>query len=133
MSLVWKYFKISETDIRRVVCLLCFPHGELDPNAKMLSRGIASKSFSTKPLWNHLRSNHPFEFNFVANFKLPPTIKKFDNNNMRFMQPPLFYINPGNFICKSSIMNLHYIYIKFIFSSASEMTYMCFFQIFAKE
>lgn len=56
-SSVWKYFKICKDDERKADCLLCESNAALA--AKQIIRGKSTRSFSTKPLWNHLEWKHP--------------------------------------------------------------------------
>lgn len=49
MSKVWHYFIVDSNDNTKAKCTLC----ELN-----ILRGKTPKTFSTKPLWNHLKSTH---------------------------------------------------------------------------
>ena len=44
-SKIWKYFKVVDDNESKALCKLC--------DVKLL-RGKSPKTFSTKPLWNHL-------------------------------------------------------------------------------
>ena len=50
MSEIWSFFSISKQDSSRALCSEC------DAN---ISRGKNSKTYSTSPLWNHLKNSHP--------------------------------------------------------------------------
>ena len=49
MSKVWKYFRAHDRDNTKAQCTLC---------EVLVVRGKTPKSFSTKPLWNHLNTTH---------------------------------------------------------------------------
>lgn len=51
---VWKFFKICNNDKTKAECSLCDSTSQ-----KPIIRGKTPKFFSTKPLWNHLKSKHP--------------------------------------------------------------------------
>lgn len=56
-SVIWKHFKVSADNKEKAECQLC------DPNSptRFLSRGRTPRTFSTKPLWNHIKSRHPIQ------------------------------------------------------------------------
>lgn len=55
-SIVWRHFKVSADKKEKAECQLC------DKNyPRLFSRGTTPKAFSTKPLWNHIKSRHPKE------------------------------------------------------------------------
>lgn len=55
-SNVWKFFKICNDDEKKAECSLCESTSQ---KQKQIIRGKTPKLFSTKPLWNHLKSKHP--------------------------------------------------------------------------
>ncbi|XP_018366612.1 PREDICTED: zinc finger BED domain-containing protein 4-like [Trachymyrmex cornetzi] len=71
-SNVWNFFKICSDDERKADCILCET-----TSRKQIVRGKSRKLFSTKPLWNHLKSKHPLimktldgEINVSENIKV---------------------------------------------------------------
>lgn len=65
-SNVWKFFKICN-DEKKAECSLCDATSQ-----KQIVRGKTPKLFSTKPLWNHLKSKHPL---------IVKTLEKNSNND----------------------------------------------------
>lgn len=55
-SKIWRYFKVVLDDESRAMCTLC--------NVKLL-RGKTPKTYSTKPLWNHLKSSHKTQHTLI--------------------------------------------------------------------
>lgn len=53
-SIIWNYFKIDTTDIKKAVCNEC--------NAKISRGGSSPKSFTTTNLIAHLRSQHTMKY-----------------------------------------------------------------------
>ena len=49
MSEIWAFFSISKNDSSRALC------NECDAN---ISRGKNPKTYSTSPLWNHIKHSH---------------------------------------------------------------------------
>lgn len=60
MSNVWKYFKVLQRDNKKAECLIC--PDDVPQATKLIVRGKDCKTFSTKPLWNHLAGKHPKSF-----------------------------------------------------------------------
>lgn len=54
-SEIWKYFRVSEIDKNKAICLSC----SSESSQKYIVRGKTLKSHSTTPLWNHLQFKHP--------------------------------------------------------------------------
>lgn len=65
-SNIWKFFKICN-DEKKTECSLCDVTSQ-----KQIIRGKTPKLFSTKPLWNHLKSKHPL---------IVKTLEKNSNND----------------------------------------------------
>jgi hypothetical protein len=61
-SNIWKHFLVKGEREEKAECKLC-PN---DSATKTLIRGKSSKSFSTKPLWNHMKSKHPKEYSSLT-------------------------------------------------------------------
>ena len=57
-SMIWKYYKIKGISNEQAECRLCNASG----TPTTLIRGKSPKLYSTKPLWNHLKSKHPNEY-----------------------------------------------------------------------
>lgn len=54
-SKVWKFFKVcSVENEHKAECLMC----KSNSVSRLIVRGTSSKSYSTKPLWNHLKNMH---------------------------------------------------------------------------
>ena len=69
-SNVWNFFKICSDDEKKADCILCET-----TSRKQIVRGKSRRLFSTKPLWNHLKSKHPLimktlEVNVSENIKI---------------------------------------------------------------
>ena len=61
-SLTWKYFSVSEEDNSKAMCILC---------KTVISRhDIASKTFTTSPLNNHLSYKHREEYKQIVSQQL---------------------------------------------------------------
>lgn len=64
-SSVWKFVKVCKDDDKRAECTLC--DHNVSSSVKKIIRGKTPKSFSTKPLWNHLEGKHPTIFKDAKN------------------------------------------------------------------
>ena len=64
-SKIWKYFKVVDDNESKALCKLC--------DVKLL-RGKSPKTFSTKPLWNHLKSAHNTQHDLIKLSKGDKTV-----------------------------------------------------------
>jgi len=55
-SNIWNFFKINEQNQSKADCKLC------PSQTTQIIRGKNTKSYSTKPLWNHIKYLHPKEY-----------------------------------------------------------------------
>lgn len=58
MSKVWNYFKVSENDVTKAVCVLC---------KSEISRGGTGKTASTSAMLKHLKFKHNGEYCKITN------------------------------------------------------------------